>query len=175
MDTTREFIIHFQGLKLGVHHFDYTLDAKFFEAFSYSELTEAAFKVKLNLEKKSNMMLLNFDFDGEIELLCDRCGGELQEPIVGEERLIVKYGEENYENTDDVIVISPTEYELDVSQYMFEFVALNVPYSRVHSGEEGSECDPGAINKLTEMSSKNEEQEIDQRWSALKQLLTDKE
>ena len=78
-------------------------------------------------------------------------------------------------NLNNVIVISPTEYELDVSQYMYEFVVLNVPYSRVHSGEEGSQCDSGAIDKLTELSSKNEEPEIDQRWSALKQLLTDKE
>lgn len=175
MDTTKEFIIHFQGLKLGVHHFDYTLDAKFFELFSYDELTKAKFKVKLKLEKKSNMMLLDFNFDGELELLCDRCGGELLEPIVGEEQLIVKYGEKNYDNTDDVIVISPTEHELDISQYMFEFVALNMPYSRLHSGEKGSECDLGAINKLTELTSKNEKEEIDQRWSALKQLLTDKE
>ena len=175
MDTTKEFIIHFQGLKLGVHHFDYTLDGRFFELFSYDGLTKATFKVKLKLEKKSNMMLLDFDFNGEIELLCDRCGGELLTPIIGEEQLIVKYGEKNYDNTDDVIVISPTEYELDVSQYMYEFVVLNVPYSRVHSGEEGSQCDSGAIDKLTELSSKNEEPEIDQRWSALKQLLTDKE
>ncbi len=37
MDYLREYNIEFASLKVGIHHFNYEIGSKFFEAIDYSE------------------------------------------------------------------------------------------------------------------------------------------
>ncbi len=91
----------------------------------------------------------------------------------GEEELIVKFGDGSFaEQTDEIITIPPSEHEIDISHFVYEFIMLSVP--QAHSHEE-KDCNPEVIKTLKKLSVKEEEQkeEIDPRWAALKNYKND--
>ena len=163
MKLLKDYTIQFVSLKPGTHFFEYEVDNKFFEEFDFSELLDATFKVELAFEKKSTMMLLNFNFSGEITVPCDRCLENLTIDVEGEEKLIVKFGDEPYDGTDDIVILPENAYEINVAQYIYEFIEVNIPHKRAHDEDE---CDVEAINKLNEYKVKNNDK-IDPRWSGL--------
>ena len=85
---------------------------------------------------------------------------------------IVKFSQEEFDSTDDVMVLGPDDHELDVSHMVYETVALALPSRRVHSVES---CNQEVLDKLEEYQENQKEKDVDERWSALKKLLTDKE
>ena len=163
MKVLKDYTIQFVSLKLGTHFFEYEVDNKFFEEFDFFEFLDATFKVELAFEKQSTMMLLNFNFSGEITVPCDRCLEDLNIDIEGEENLIVKFGNEPYDGTDDIVILPENAYEINVAQYIYEFIEVNIPQKKAH--DEG-ECDVEAINKLNEYTVKQNDK-IDPRWSGL--------
>jgi uncharacterized metal-binding protein YceD (DUF177 family) len=72
---------------------------------------------------------------------------------------------------ETIIVIHPDTYEVDVAQPIYEFITVSLPQRIVH--EEGK-CNQEMIDSLNKyLSSKKEEpknDDIDPRWSALKNL-----
>ncbi len=159
-----EFVIPYKGLATGNHQYGFKVEKAFFEHFDFFDTNRGLVEVKLDLEKESNLMVLQFAIDGHLMLACDRCLAEFEFPITGSFNLIVKFGEEFEEESDDVIVIPSGESRLDVSQFIFEYINLLLPIKRVH--KEISECDQSVIEKLDEFSEKT----TDPRWDALKNI-----
>lgn len=165
-DVMKEFQIPFFGLKIGKHEFEFKLGKPFFEAFDTSEFEEGDIIVDLELDKLSSMLVLDFTFKGSVTVPCDRCGADLTIDVGGLDHWIVKYGEEDYEDTDDILVVSPTTHEIDVMQRIYEMVILNLPNKRAHQNL--SDCDQVVIAKLK--TYQTAEEETDPRWNALKKL-----
>ena len=170
MDRRRDFFIQFEGLKETVHHFDFEVDDSFFSAFEGSLIEQGRLQVSLELDKKSTMMELLFHISGNVTRECDLCGDPLAVPIDSKEKLIVKYGEEGDEAGDELAFVAPSAYEFDVAPYIYEFIVLAMPVKNVHP--EG-ECNPEAIELLKKLNEKREEDDIDPRWSKLKQFKKD--
>lgn len=166
MKTLKDYTIQFVSLKQGTHFFEFDADNKFFEEFDDCEFIDSSFKVELEFIKQSTMMLLNFSFNGTITVPCDRCLDDVTIPVEGEEKLIVKFGREEYSDTDEIVILPENEYEINVAQYIYEFIEINIPQRKIH--EEG-ECNVEAIKKLNELEVKNDK-DIDPRWSALNNL-----
>ena len=165
MKALKEFVIPFVGLKEGMHDYSFEIDDRFFESFEYSETGHGRVHVNVSLERKERMLIFTFAFKGFVTVPCDRCAMDMDHPVEGHERLIVKFGHEFIEESDEIIVIPDTESHIDISPYIYEYIILALPMKRVHpEGEEG--CDPEAIEKLNRHSSG----ETDPRWEALKQL-----
>jgi uncharacterized metal-binding protein YceD (DUF177 family) len=164
-----EYKIPYTGLKLGEHEFTFEVDDSFFTNFDNEEhLSNVDVSMDVHLEKQSTMILLGFSFSGKGTVPCDRCADDLTVVLEGEEKLIVKYGETGYgEQTDDILVISPAEHEIDISQYVYEFILLSLPQRRTHKEKD---CNPEVIRKLKELSVKEADikEETDPRWAALK-------
>lgn len=163
----KEFIIPFFGLKEGKHEFKFIIGQSFFEAFENSLLDDADVTVKLNLEKLSTMLILNFKAKGTTRVSCDRCGDDFDLPINTSHKLIVKFGEEAFEQTDDIVVLHHDAHDFDVSQEIYEMLVLSLPNKRVHARK--SDCNQEAIELLKSFKS-NEEENTDPRWDALKKL-----
>jgi uncharacterized metal-binding protein YceD (DUF177 family) len=174
MDTPTDFIIPIIGLKLGEHKYQFKVDGTFFKEFDHPELQEGALQVGLILTKRSNLMELQFQVNGAIESLCDRCGGDLNLPLSHQETVIVKFTQEEFENTDDVIIIGHEDHEIDVSHMIYELIALALPFKKSHEDYEGQACDEEVLEKFEQYENENKK-DVDDRWSALKDLLTDKE
>jgi len=169
----REFSIPYRGLSIGVHNYNWEISHKFFEAVDNSEIDDATIEVDLILEKQERMMICNFTINGSIIVKCDRCLDELELPINSEETLYIKFGTESEEEADDVLIIAESEYQIDVSRLINEFITLSLPLKKVHSsGKKGGHgCNREIINKLEELSGENK---VDPRWEKLKNIKLDK-
>lgn len=167
MKALNDYKISYTGLSLGKHEFDFEVNDEFFKHFENPELTNCNIDVFVDLEKRSTMIELLFDFEGEITVTCDRCGEELEITIGGHERLIVQYGDGSLEeHTDDILVLPASEHQIDLTQYIYEYIMVSIPQSHSH---ELKDCNPEVIKKLNELSINNSEDKPgDPRWDSLK-------
>ncbi len=169
MDRLRDFVIPFVGLSVGNHRFEFEVDDSFFEQFEYSELQHGKVTVVADLEKKERMMVLNFHFAGDVEVTCDRCGEQFLYPLAGDEHLIIKFGNEFVEESDEMVTIPSTDYQIDLAPYIYEYLHLALPARLIHpeDAEGRTACDPEILKKLEELSPGNF---ADPRWEALNRL-----
>lgn len=135
--SRRDFVIPFVGLKLGKHEFTFQINDSFFEELEYSPISKGDLKVELVLEKKEVMMLADFQVNGNITTNCDRCNTPVELPISGEMDIIYKFGEED-SGDENLIVIFPEEFEIDVHEIIYEMIVLALPIRILH---EPGECD----------------------------------
>ncbi len=164
----QKLIIPFIGLKPGLHRFEFEIDSTFFEQFDYSIIKEGDFKIKVDFEKKKNLFNLNFKIKGKITASCDRCVEPLSLKVKGEESLIVKFGETTFDETDEIKVISPAEYELDLTNDIYQYAHLLMPTKVTH--EKKKDCNPEIIEQLYKLTTKQESKKVDPRWAALSKL-----
>ena len=169
MNYLYQFSINFINLSLGIHAFEFDLDEQFFEVYEENEISKASVKVLVSLEKQERMLVLYFDIKGSVNVMCDRCLDQFEQPVTGEARLIVKFGDSYSEESDEVVVIPESEYKLNVSQYIYEFINLFLPIKRVHLDDEQgmSKCNPEIVNRL---KSPEDDEDTDPRWNVLKLL-----
>lgn len=176
MKALKQFSIPFTGLKLGIHQFDYEIDKSFFDAFEYSLVKNGALKIKVELDKQETMLLLNFHIFGTIQLNCDKCLTEFAQPIEIKERQIIKFAEDDLESDDlEIIVLNKRESEIDVSELIYEYINVAVPYiNNCEQAGQGQSCDPEMIATLEKLASGNaateDKESEDPRWDALKKL-----
>lgn len=166
MSRLSEYRIPFLGLKEGSHAFSFRLNDEFFERFEFSEVTKGDVRVEVVMLKQSTMLDLEFELEGTAELPCDRCGSDTTVHFTGSERLIVKMGDETGPRDEEILVLGPNEHELDLEQFLFEYVELNLPARRVH--EDPKDCDQDALKKLSELEIKDDDDSTDPRWDALR-------
>ena len=167
MNTRSTLKVPFVGLKEGVHSFEFSIGKEFFDEFDYDELHAADILVRATLDRQERMLIWDFDIDGSIRLDCDRCSEELFLPLKGTEHLIIKLGRTHEEESENVIIIPETEYEIDLRQHIYDYIRLLMPVKRVH--EPGDDGSPGCTAELQEQE-QEQEQETDPRWNALKEL-----
>ena len=167
VDITKQFDIQFSGLGLGTHTFEYDLDNQYFESFEYSDMRSGEVKVRLDLDRQERMMVLEFSFEGLVEVMCDRCADYYHQKVSGNEKLIIKVVAEPEEDTEDIVYISESQYMINVSHYIYEFIELSLPMRRIHP-ETGDEiCNQETLEKLEQIRIT---EEIDPRWEALKNM-----
>jgi uncharacterized metal-binding protein YceD (DUF177 family) len=162
------FIIPFSGLKVGNHLFTFEIEDRFFDHFEYSEIKKGKLHVDCLLEKQLRMMVFHFDIAGVVRIPCDRCGEEFDLAVEGKQKLIVKFGEDHMEESEDILVLTEKEHALDISQYLYEYVHLLLPMKKVHANDENgnSLCNPDVIRYIKE----SEDHPADPRWEVLQKL-----
>jgi uncharacterized metal-binding protein YceD (DUF177 family) len=179
MKVTNEFLIPFIGLKQGKHQFEYQITKAFFDDFDYDEFESADIKVNVVLEKKSTMLELAFKHKGTIHVPCDLTGEMFDLPIKGKIKLVVQFGDEFNNDNEELLILPHGEHQIDIRQYVYEMIALSVPLKKVHPGIKDGTLKSAALDKLNELSVKDQKKEekqedTDPRWDQLKKLLTDK-
>jgi uncharacterized metal-binding protein YceD (DUF177 family) len=179
MSKIRDFLIPFVGLKLGKHYFEYQINKQFFDHFEYDEFQNSDIKVNVVLDKKSNMLELDFKHKGTVNVPCDLTSEDFDLPIKGKMKLIVRFGEEFNNDNEELLILPHGEFEIDVAQYIYEMIVLSVPVKRVHPGVKDGSLQTEALTKLNELTTEQkeervQEENIDPRWDKLKKLLTDK-
>lgn len=175
MKVNKEFLIPFAGLKLGKHQFDFEIKKTFFDDFGFDEFNDVNIKVDLVLEKKNTMLELTFKSKGTVNVPCDLTNEDFDLPVKGRLELIVKFGEEYNDENDELLILPHGEFQVDVSQYIYEMIVLSVPSKRVHPGIKDGTVAPEILEKLNELAPKEEHKEEDKdtdpRWDSLKKLL----
>jgi uncharacterized metal-binding protein YceD (DUF177 family) len=171
MGVFSAFSLPIQGLKVGIHEYQYTLNASFFKLFEDSLIGESELIVSVVLDKRYDMMILDFGMEGWIQSDCDRCSASINLPISSEQTLFVKYSE-GKEEEDEVIFIHREAPELNLAKYLYEFVVLSLPISSTYDCEK-EDPRPCNMEVLTLLNSSNEDKDDSSGtsvWDVLKGL-----
>ena len=178
MTEKKQFEIPFSGLKLGSHRFDFKIEDSFFEDYDLEKLNNVDVSIAVHLDKKANMLVLNFELEGQMTLICDRCTDQFIQKINYDFDLIVRFSDiiEESDN-EELLILSPNDHTISLDDYFHEFVLLSLPTKRAHSDIE--DCNQEMIKKIDEMGyygseDEEEENEIDPRWADLKKIKTKK-
>lgn len=178
--------ISLKNLSEGVHVFDYDLDRKFFDAIDGDEVRKGNVKVTVKVRKTSSTFEFNFDLKGVVQVPCTRCMDDMNLDVDTQSRLIVKFGKEYSEESDEIVIIPEEEGEINIAWFLYEFIALTIPIKHVHPT---GECNRVVSSKLRkhravstddaddddeisddDFSDEEESQDNDPRWDALKGL-----
>lgn len=175
MNYLSHYTIPFSGLSEGKHLFDFDVNDRFFAEFETSEVEKGELKISVELEKRSTHLGLTFTIKGAVELVCDRCLENFVYPIESERKLLVKFSEKPVEDEAEMIYLHPSTFQVEVAQYIYEFVILSLPIRRVHpDGEDGeSLCDPVMMKKLEELRHHGNtlDEPEDPRWNELRKII----
>ncbi|MBK1441326.1 DUF177 domain-containing protein [Parapedobacter sp. ISTM3] len=173
MNYLKQYRIPFTGLSLGAHDFEFDVDKAFFDCYDYSIVKDGNLKVSVNLHKQESMMILQFHIVGTINLTCDVCLSSFPSKTVIDERLIVKFTDEDMtESTEEILVLAKHEHELDIAGLLYEYINVAVPHY-IKCSEQGDDitCDKAVLEKLNGLApEQHEEKQTDPRWDALKNI-----
>ena len=145
-------------MDVNVQEYEYSLENKFFADIDADEIQKGKVNVKLTVKKLSMMYELNFDLDGFIIVSCDRCLDEMNLPVKTSDRLIVKFGKEYTEESDEIVVIPEDEGVINVAWFLYEFIVLTIPIKHVHMP---GKCNKMMTSKLKKHTPKNEDGDDD--------------
>ena len=180
MKDLKQFDIPFVGLKEGSHTFEYQIDKKFFNIFQFDDFIDAKINATINFIKKSTLMELHFSVEGIVNVPCDLTNEPFDLNIKGNMPLIVKFGYEYNDDSEEILVLPQEAYQVNVAQYIYELIVVSVPAKKVHPKVLDGTMESEALKKLEELQIKEndivEEQDdsTDPRWDKLKDLLTGK-
>ncbi len=181
--------IPLKSLSTGKHEFKFTLDNKFFELIDdgTADVKRGSIDVLVSVKRTSVTFDFDFEISGKVFVPCDRCLDDIKMDVLTNNRLIVKFGAEYSEESDEIVIIPEEEGEINIAWFLYEFVVLSLPAKKVHP--------PGSCNKVMssklnkhKVSSTGDEEDMDDldgddmeddvadsdsRWDALKDTSID--
>ena len=106
MKSPSPLLVKFSGLKEGIHNFNFDIGKKFFESFEYDDFIDVDIIAKLKLEKKKNMLNLDFLFSGKVKVPCDLTMEPFYIDINTDYSVIVKFAASKDSADDKIIFLS---------------------------------------------------------------------
>ncbi|TDE13951.1 DUF177 domain-containing protein [Dyadobacter psychrotolerans] len=164
--------------------YDYDMESgdAFFEELEQDIVEKGYFKTHVQLTKSATMIQIHFHTEGTVGLTCDRSLEPFEEPFISDEKIILKYGDRNEELTDEIEIINRNTPRINIARYIFEFIALSLPFKKIHPSlrteddKNGLTEDEDEVVLVYSSQSDDEtdedepEEKIDPRWEALKKL-----
>ncbi len=167
MKNSRRYKIEIFGLSNDTHNFEFEYDSEFFSEFENSLISEGKGACKVDLVKSDSMLDLNLKIEGTVELICDRSLERFDHSITVNQEVIYKYGDKEKELSENVFVITKDTQEINISDFLYESISLEIPMKKLHPKfEDDSENDELIYSSDVE----EENNEVDPRWEALKKL-----
>ncbi|MDU1889194.1 MAG: DUF177 domain-containing protein [Dysgonomonas sp.] len=184
--------IPLRGLSEGKHEFKYNLDKSFFALIDdgTADVKKGNLDVIVSLKKTSVTFELNFEVAGTVQVPCDRCLDDISMEVNTKNKLIVKFGAEYSEESDEIVIIPEEDGEINIAWFLYEFIVLSLPTKKVHPPGTCNKAMSSKLNKhrakSTDDSEEEEEDDIeleeednssfsDPRWDALKGLSSDED
>lgn len=190
MGKFTEFNLPLKGLSDGEHTFEYRLGKQFFANMENEDVRDADLTVKLTVKVKGAIYDLKFDINGEVITLCDRCLDDLHIPIEADYHIMVEFGDDYNDESDDLLIIPNSDNYLNVAYMIYDTVALAIPIKHVHpmgkcnrqmtailrkhrshGNDEDSELENDLIDEMDTMGPSS--QDTDPRWDGLKDVNTE--
>jgi len=154
--------IPLKNLSPGVHTYEYELDRKFFEAIDGDEVRKGDVSVILNVRKTSSTFEFNFEIEGVIKVPCTRCLDDMDLGVDTKSRLIVKFGSEYSEESDEIVIIPEDEGEINIAWFLYEFIALTIPIKHTHPPGECNRVVSSKYNKHRAVSADDDKDDSDE-------------
>ncbi|MFV0346888.1 MAG: YceD family protein [Bacteroidales bacterium] len=174
MKYTETYCIPYEGLSLGKHKYEYTLSNDFFLNHGTVDISTGDLLAIVVIDKHPSFIELSFEIEGSVELECGRCLDMYNQDLDYVGKLIVKFGDKDIDEGDDIVWIDKSEGILHLAKWLNEFVVLSLPIRRVHpdSQDGKSSCNEQMLAYLDNEidASEKDDNVSDSRWDALKVL-----
>jgi uncharacterized metal-binding protein YceD (DUF177 family) len=176
LEGLAKYKIEIASLKIQDYSYTFTIEDSFFANFPHSIIERGKLVANLRLRKSETMIELDFAIQGKAELLCDRSLEPFEQALKVQEKLILKFSDHNEEITDELEFIARGTTDINVAQYLYEFISLAVPVKKLHPkfrNEPDDEADEILVyssESADNQVDKSAEENIDPRWQALKKL-----
>lgn len=170
-EELNDFVVNIIGLAKKEHSFEFKLGEVFFNQYGSQTVAKGDFDTIVVLDKRETFIEAKFEIKGKAELICDRSLEPFDQHVDLHRTVRFKYGEEPGEVTDEIVVIKQEQESLDIGQFMYEFIVLNVPIKKIHpkfQNEVDEEDDDEG--KMVYQTKVDKEETIDPRWEKLKKL-----
>ena len=150
MNKTATYGIEWQGLKNGLHEFDYEITDSFFKDLNESPVKGGMFNVHIRATKSASLLLLETSITGTATVECDRCLGDLSLPVNFNGTLTVRFSDSIDDYDGDTLWLNPAEETVPLTQYLYESIVLSLPYRRVHNSDpQGNPlCDKDMLSRF---------------------------
>ena len=181
--------IDLKGMKENTYSCEFVLDNCFFKSIDAPEVQKGKVNVSLSIKKTAGVYELSFKTDGVVQISCDRCLDDMDQPVSSSDVLRVKLGND-YSEDGDIVVVPEEEGVINVAWFMYEFIALSIPMKHVHAPGKCNKAMVGKLNKYLRTAADDEDgkdwgeedtgcvgeevdspQEIDPRWNELKKII----
>jgi uncharacterized metal-binding protein YceD (DUF177 family) len=183
--------VDLKSMQTDVLESEYLLDNQYFTNIGGEEVQKGKVAVSVKITKTASVFRFSFHLTGNVVIPCDRCLDDMDYPIDTTARLIVKFGKDYSEESDEIVVIPESEGKINLAWFLYEFVALAIPIKHVHAP---GKCNKQMTAKLKKHTAKSEDDEndgsfemddaddagtddfeesTDPRWDALKDIKDD--
>ena len=174
MNTLDQYKIDLVTLRNEEYSYQFTIHDDFFQAMETDMLEKASLTAQVTLRKSELMLLLDFHIEGILGLLCDRSLEPFDYPIAIDERLILQFGDKDEVIDDEMEIISRNAQSVSLAQYLYEYVAMAIPFKKLHPKFADEMEDDEEIKLIYSSSTSQDgdttEEYIDPRWENLKKL-----
>ncbi len=156
---------------MGVNTLDFEVNDVFLEAFAPESSYKADVKVVITVLKSDNLYDVKANLEGTVLLTCDLCLDEFSFPVQREVGFLIKLSEEERYDDDEIVYITPTTIDFDLSQFLFDSFMLSLP-TKSTCGLGGKACNEDVTKKLSKLNSHDDEEKGDDpRWDKLKGMI----
>ena len=165
------FVVPLNGLTQGGTGFSWHADSSFFGNFEGSDILDADLEVGAVAEKSAGWLGISCTVHGSVDVACDRCLETLRLAVETSFMLSVKFGKEDQRSESDdreIVMLPDGEAELDLSQFVYDYVCTSLPMRRVHPD---GECNPEVLRYLNPEDNTAQEPVSDSPFAALKNML----
>jgi uncharacterized protein len=172
----RAFGVNIIGLSNRPHQFDYEFGDEFFAAYGTGLISKGRFRADVELDKRETFIEATFKIKGSASLICDRSLDPFDFQMDFKKKIVFKYGDADEELSDEIVIIHRDTDSLDLGQYIYEFIGLEVPIKKLHPRyqhelETEDEGDGKIIYSSGDTTNDPESgDDIDPRWEKLKKL-----
>lgn len=184
--------IPLRGLSEGKHEFKYNLDDRFFALIDdgTAEVKRGNLRSTVYLKKTSVTFELNFETEGQVLVPCDRCLDDIPMEVDTKNKLIVKFGKEYSEESDEIVIIPEDDGEINIAWFLYEFIVLSLPAKKIHPPGTCNKAMSSKLNRYKAKSSDDDSEEADDdddlaiddndsfsdpRWDSLKDVSIDED
>ncbi len=168
-----DFQVNIVGLSQKAHQFEYEFGDEFFEHYGVALLERGRFTAHVTLDKSETMIEGRFLVEGTAHLVCDRSLEPFDHPMNIDRTIRFKYGQEEKELSEEIVLISRDRSSLDVGQYLYELIGVSIPMKRLHPKFQDDDLEESDIQLVYSSpidKTEKEEDAIDPRWEKLKKL-----
>lgn len=147
-EKAQNIFIPLKGLKKGGHSFSFAIDGEFFQTFGNTQIKDADCTVKADVVRQSTLMSVQCRVGGFVVVECDRCLDDLAIKVDVERELTVGFGIVDIDDAsdeEDVIVVNEGDDQVDISQFIYDYVCLSLPIVKVHPD---GKCNPEMLKRL---------------------------
>lgn len=163
--------VNIVGLSNSTHHFSFEVDDGLFKRYGGDLISNGSFIADVMIDKRETFLEVNFEIQGTAKLICDRSLEPFDYPMWVGKKVVFKFGDENQELTDEIVIIHRDTQQLELGQYIYEFISLAVPMKKLHPRfREEEDSSEGKIIYSSESSARAGSAETDPRWDKLKDL-----